>query len=405
MKLTQTAIKKADRQARETGRPIKLFDGGGLYLLVKPNGSKLWRVKYRMGGVEKLLAIGSLDEFTVEEAREERTAARKALKVGIDPSAKKQAEKVATSDTFKAVAEEWLSLQKDLSDDTVEQYRARFESYLFPELGSLPIRDVTPPVLLATLRRIEARGRHETAHRARAAAGRVLRYAIATGRAERDASADLKGALAPIRGKHHAALIDPRQVGTLLHVIEGYQGHVTTYCALRLAPLVFVRPGELRAAEWSEFDLNAAEWRIPAERMKMDRPHIVPLSRQAVKILREIASVTAGGKYVFPSIRDDDRPMSENTVNAALRRLGYTGDEMTGHGFRTVASTLLNEKGIDPDVIERQLAHKEQNKTRAAYNRAERLPERRKMMQLWADYLDQLRNAARKEIAAKAQQK
>jgi integrase len=398
MPLTLTTIKKA----RATDRPIKLFDGGGLYLLVKPEGSKLWRMKYRFNGVEKLLSIGTLDDYTLDDAREHRHAARKLLKAGIDPSAKKQAERGAATDTFRAIADEWLKRQQTLAPDTIEQFRTRLETHLYPDLGDVPVREVNAPKLLDALRRVEAKGLHETAHRARALAGRVMRYAVATGRAERDPSADLKGALTPVRGKHHAAITDPKRVGDLLRALDGYSGQAATYCALRLAPLVFVRPGELRAAEWSEIDLDAAEWRIPASRMKMKKAHLVPLSRQAVAILREMHMVSGEARYVFPSLLDDERPMSNNTVNMALRRLGYGNEEMTGHGFRTVASTLLNEKGFDPDVIERQLAHVEQNKVRAAYNRAERLTERKAMMQAWADYLDELKRDA--EARAKAAQ-
>jgi integrase len=245
--------------------------------------------------------------------------------------------------------------------------------------------------LLVVLRRIEARGRHETAHRIRALAGRVLRYAVATGRAQHDVAADLKDALAPVKSRNFASVTDPTRVGELMRAIDGYSGYPVTALALKLAPLVFVRPGELRAAEWSEFQLANAEWRIPAARMKMKEPHIVPLARQTVAIVRELEPLARGGRYLFPSLRTRDRPMSENTINAALRRLGYSSEEQTGHGFRSMASTLLNEQGFPPDVIELQLAHTERNKVRAAYNKAQRLPERRKMMQAWADYLDGLR--------------
>jgi integrase len=248
--------------------------------------------------------------------------------------------------------------------------------------------------VLAALKRIEARGRYETAHRVRALAGRVFRYAVATGRAQHDVAADLKDALAPVKSKNFASVTDPLRVGELMRAIHGYTGQPVTALALRLAPLVFVRPGELRAAEWSEFDLANSEWRIPAERMKMGEAHIVPLARQAIAILLELEPFARGGRYLCPSLRTRDRPMSDNTVNAALRRLGYTSEEQTGHGFRSMASTLLNEQGFPPDVIELQLAHTERNKVRAAYHKAQRLPERRKMMQAWADYLDRLRDGA-----------
>jgi integrase len=379
-------------------KPLKLYDGDGLFLLVNPNGTRWWRFRYKVAGREKLISLGTYPEITITRARAKRTEARRQLDAGIDPSAKRKAERTANALTFKAVAEEWLGKQKKtLSDDTVEQFRSRLENHLYPTLGNHPVGGITAPVLLATLRRIESQGRHETAHRARALSGRIFRYAIVTGRAERDPSADLIGALTPVRGNHHAAVTDPARVGDLLLAIDGYAGHGTTYGALRLAPLVFVRPIELRAAEWKEINLKAAEWRIPAERMKMDEAHIVPLSTQAVAVLTEMENLTGHGRYVFPSIRTGERPMSENTVNAALRRLGYTKEEMTGHGFRTIASTLLNEKGHHPDVIELQLAHAERNKVRAAYNRASRLAERRTMMQEWADHLDELKAAAEKE--------
>jgi len=257
------------------------------------------------------------------------------------------------------------------------------------------VRDILAPELLATIRRIESRGAIETAHRTLQNCGQVFRYAVASGYADRDISGDLRGAIPPTKEKHHASVTDPKDVAALLRTIESYAGSFVTMCALRLAPMTFVRPGELRHAEWGEIDLDKAEWRIPAEKMKMREQHIVPLSRQAVAILRELHPLTGAGKYVFPSVRTQARPMSENTVNAALRRLGYAKDEMTGHGFRSMASTLLNEMGWNRDAIERQLAHAERNSIRAAYNFAEFLPERRKMMQAWADYLDKLRAGAK----------
>jgi len=266
-----------------------------------------------------------------------------------------------------------------------------FERDVFPWLGSRPARLITAPELLAVLRRIESRGAVETAHRAGQNCGQVLRYAVATGRAERDPSSDLKGALPPVRQKHHASITEPESIGELLRSMDAYQGSMVTRCALLLAPLVFVRPGELRRAEWAEINLDAAEWRIPAEKMKSRMLHIVPLSVQAVAVLRELEPLTGRGRYVFPSGRGPSRCMSENGVLSALRRMGYSGKQMTGHGFRSMASTLLNEQGWPRDAIERQLAHGERNKVRAAYNYAEHLPVRRKMMQAWADYLDSLR--------------
>jgi integrase len=273
---------------------------------------------------------------------------------------------------------------------TIEKARWVLETFVYPHLGSKPVSQIAAPDLLAVLRKIEARGTIETAHRTKQRVGQVLRYAIATGRATRDVSVDPRGALAPIVTKNHAAITEPTRIGKLLRSIDGYVGQPVTHAALKLTPLVFVRPGELRQAEWKEFDPANAEWRIPGHKMKMRTPHVVPLSQQAVQILRDIQPLTSRSPYVFPSLRSRQRPMSDNTNNAALRRLGYSGEEMTAHGFRAMASTSLNEQGWPPDVIELQLAHMERNKVRAAYNRAQRLAERRKMMQAWADYLESL---------------
>ena len=310
---------------------------------------------------------------------------------GIDPSAKRQAEKLSRTDTFEAIAREWLALQEhQLSAATFKKAKWTFETLIFPRLGDRPIAAIKALDLLATLRKIEARGTYETTHRAKQRCGQMFRFAIATGRAERDISADLRGALASVATKNRAALTDPARVAELLRAIDGYRGSPTTTYALKVASRTFVRPGELRYAEWSEIDFDNAEWRIPAARMKMGELHIVPLARQVLDWLRELHSMTGRGKYLFPSLQTKLRPISENTVNEALRRLGYSRDEMTAHGFRAMASTLLNEKGWHPDVIELQLAHAERNKVRAAYNRAQRLAERRAMMQAWADYLDAL---------------
>jgi integrase len=383
------------RSAKSREKAFKLSDERGLFLLVTPTGSRLWRLKYRLNGREKLISLGAYPDVTLKRAREKRDAARTLIADGVDPSVQRKAERAALAQSFEGVAKEWLELQtKSLAPETISILSARLDSGLYPYIGSRPISAITAQELLGALRRIEARGRHETAHRVRALAGRVFRYAVATGRAHHDVAADLKGALAPVKSKHFASVTDPARVGELMRAIHGYSGHPVTALALNLAPLVFVRPGELRAAEWPEFDLENAEWRIPAERMKMGEPHLVPLSRQALAILRELQPLARGGKYLFPSLRTRDRPMSDNTINAALRRLGYTSQEQTGHGFRSMASTLLNEQGFPPDVIELQLAHTERNKVRAAYNKAQRLPERRKMMQAWADYLDRLRTGA-----------
>jgi integrase len=383
------------RGAKPSDKQYKLYDGRGLFLLVTPTGGRLWRLKYRINGGEKLISLGAYPDVGLKRAREKRDEARKLLADGIHPSAQRQERRTALLETFEGVAEEWLELQsKSLAPETISILGSRLKSALYPYLGSKPVAAITAQEVLGALRRIEARGRHETAHRVRALAGRVLRYAVATGRAPHDVAADLKDALAPVKSRNFASVTDPVRVGELMRAIDGYTGHPVTALALKLAPLVFVRPGELRAAEWPEFDLANAEWRIPAARMKMGQPHIVPLSRQALAILRELQPLARGGRYLFPSLRTRDRPMSNNTINAALRRLGYSSEEQTGHGFRSMASTLLNEQGFPPDVIELQLAHSERNKVRAAYNKAQRLTERRKMMQAWADYLDELREGA-----------
>lgn len=380
------------RTVKRREKAFKLSDERGLFLLVTPTGGRLWRLKYRVQGREKLISLGAYPDVTLKRAREKRNAARRLIADGVDPSVQRKAERAALAQSFEGVAKEWLELQtKSLAPETISILTARLDSALYPYIGSRPISAITAQEVLHALRRIEARGRHETAHRVRALAGRVFRYAVATGRAQHDVAADLMGALAPVKSKNFASVTDPLRVGELMRAIHGYSGHPVTALALKLAPLVFVRPGELRAAEWSEFDLANAEWRIPGQHMKMGEPHLVPLSRQALAILRELQPLARGGRYLFPSLRTRDRPMSDNTINAALRRMGYTSEEQTGHGFRTMASTLLNEQGFPPDVIELQLAHTERNKVRAAYNKAQRLPERRGMMQAWADYLDGLR--------------
>jgi integrase len=395
MTLTDTAIKNA----KPGTKPVKLFDGSGLFLLLTPEGGRRWRLKYRFDGKEKLLALGVYPEVPLKLARTRAEDARRSLAEGIDPSDARRAAKAARAEraanSFEVVAQEWTDKQRPA---WTPGYHAkivrRLEVNLYPWIGALPMDAVTAPVLLACARRVESRGAIDVAHRIVQDAGQVFRYAIATGRATRDPSGDLRGALPPLIVKHHASVTDPREVGELLRAIYGYSGTFEVICALKLAPMVFVRPGELRGAEWREFDLESAEWRIPAERMKMRDAHIVPLSRQAVAILRELCALTGRGRYVFPGARTNGRPMSENTVNAALRRMGYSRDQQTGHGFRSMATTLLNEQGWNRDAIERQMAHAERDGVRAAYNRAEHLPERRKMMQAWADYLDALRQGA-----------
>jgi integrase len=391
--LTETGLKDGIRKALRAGKPQKVFDAKGLYLLVSPPSSPGWRLKfYFPANKERLMSLGTYPEITLKRARQKRDEARSLIAEGVDPSVVKKAQKVSQANTFGAIADEWLELQrKKFSPKTMEKAEWTFRDLLKPFLGSRPITAITSPEVLAVLRRLESRGKHETAHRTKQRASQVFRYAVATGRAERDPTQDLRGALAPVVVTNHAAITDPKQVGELLRAIDAYSGQPTTEAALKLAPLLFVRPGELRAAEWSEFDLTAAEWRIPAPRMKMRELHIVPLSRQAVAILEKLEPVTGPDGLVFPSLTDRNRPISENSLTTALRRMGYSGDQMTWHGFRTIASTLLNEQGWNPDLIELQLAHKDQNDVRDAYNRAQRLPERRKMMQAWADYLDGLK--------------
>jgi integrase len=375
--------------------PLKRLDNNhGSYRAHNLPLRRLWRSKYRHAGVEKLLTLGAYPDVSLKRAREKRDDARRNVADGIDPGVKRRAERDAHTNTFAAVADEWLLTKKHaLTPATWARDRRQIFKWVVPYLGNKPIGSIEAPELLEVLKRIEAKGVIDTAHRSREVCGRLFRYAIATARAKHDIAADLIGALAPRTTEHHAAIIDPVRVGELLRAIDGYDGQPTTWAALKLAPYVFVRPTELRAAEWSEIRLDGEqpEWRIPAERMKMREAHIVPLSRQSATILRELQPITGRQQYVFPAIGGGGRPLSENTLNGAIRRLGYSGKEMTAHGFRTMASTLLNEQGVHPDLIELQLAHAERNTVRAAYNRVQRLAERRAMMQIWADYLDQLR--------------
>ena len=393
--LTDTKV----RTTKPTEKPQKLFDGGGLFLLLTPTGGRLWRFKYRFGGSEKLLSIGTYPETSLVEARQRRDQASALLAKGIDPSETKKAQKAAgnqETETFEIIAREWYAkFSPSWATSHAKKNIRRLELFIFPWLGDRPVKTITAPELLAALRRIEAKGALETAHRVKQVCGQVFRYAIATGRAERDPSGDLRGAIPPASGKHMATITDPKEIAGLLRSIDDYRGGIVTRCALQLAPLVFVRPGELRQSEWSEFNLETAEWRIPAEKMKAGAVHIVPLSRQALDILREIHPLTGHGRYVFPSPRTDSRPMSSNAILSALRRMGYAKDEMSGHGFRSMASTLLNEQGWNRDAIERQLAHAERNSVRAAYNYAEFIPERKKMMQAWADYLEGIKSGAK----------
>lgn len=391
MPLTDTAIRKA----KPTDKPQRLFDGGGLYLEISPAGGKLWRWKYRHGGKEKRLALGTYPDVSLSEARQRHAEARKLLAAGIDPGEQRKAEKAAGADraanSFEVVAREWLAKQTWVPG-YLDKVAAWMGNDVFPYIGGRPIAELTAPEFLRVARRIEERGAIESAHRIMQNCGQVMRYAIATGRADRNPVADLKGALTPAQESHHAAITDPAGLGGLLRAIDGYSGDPATRAALKLAPLLFVRPGELRQAEWSEFDLDRAEWNIPAEKMKMRQPHLVPLCEQAVAILRELQPLTGRGQYVFPGGRSPRRPMSNNALNAALRRMGYAKEVMTAHGFRASARTLLDEVlGFRPDYIEHQLAHAVRDPLGRAYNRTQHLPERRKMMQAWADYLDSLR--------------
>lgn len=388
MALTDTGA----RSAKPKAKPYKLADERGMFLLVNPTGAKWWRLKYRIDGREKLLSLGVYPEVGLKDARTKRDAARKLIEGGIDPSLNRQVQKAArierAENSFETVAREWYAKKSPKwAESHASKVLTRLEQDVFPWIGGRPIADVAAPELLATLRRIETRGAIETAHRAHQSCGQIFRYAVATGRADRDISGDLRGALQPVVSTHHASITDPKEIGALMRAIEGYSGNLVTKCAIRLAPLVFLRPGELRNAEWAEIDMDKGEWRIPAEKMKSRAPHIVPLSKQAAAILLELKPLTGEGRRVFPGERSIERPMSENTVNAALRRMGYTSQQMTGHGFRSMASTLLNEHGWHRDAIERQLAHGERDEVRAAYNYAEHMPERRKMMQWWADHL------------------
>jgi len=392
MTLTDVAI----RRAKATDKTQRLFDGGGMYLELSPAGGKWWRLKYRFGGKEKRLSLGTYPDTGLADAREKRDAARKLLAGGVDPSEQRKATKAAgnerAANSFEVIAREWHAKQSAKWVDLhASRIMLRLENDIFPWLGSRPIAEISAKDFLSTVNRIVDRGATESAHRVLQNCGQVMRYAIATGRAERNPVADLKGALPAVKQTHHAAIVEPGAIGALLRSIDGYQGSFVTKCALRLAPLLFVRPGELRQAEWAEFDLDAGLWNLPAEKMKMREPHIVPLAPQAVAVLVELQKLTGKGRYVFPSGRGPQRPMSNNAVLSALRRMGYATEEMSGHGFRAMARTVLDEVlHFRPDYIEHQLAHAVKDPNGRAYNRTAHLAERRKMMAGWADYLDGL---------------
>ncbi len=387
------------RRTKPSEKPLKLFDGNGLFLLLTPEGQRWWRFKYRFGGKEKLLSMGTYPEISLALARQRRDEARTQVAQGIDPGALRKAQKAAASaqaETFEVVAREWYTrFTPTWAPGYAITVKSRMERDILPWVGNRPIAEIKAPELLTVLRRVESRGALESAHRVRTIAGQVFRYAVATGRAERDPSGDLKGALPQPAAKHLAAITDPKDVAPLLRAIDVYPGYFVTKCALQLAPLVFVRPGELRHAEWSEVELQEAVWNIPAQKMKTREAHLVPLCRQAVEILTELRQLTGAGRYVFPSLRSPARPMSENTVLVALRSMGYDKQTMTGHGFRAMARTILDEVlGFPVDIIEHQLAHAVRDPLGTAYNRTKYLPQRRQMMQTWADYLDGLKHGA-----------
>jgi integrase len=392
--LTDTAI----RNAKPRDKTYTLGDGEGMYLEVAPNGTRFWRMSYRQpNGKNNRLTFGKYPEVSLAEARDKRLAARKQLAQGIDPGRtkreEKQAKEKAALNTFEAVARAWLErTAADQAASTQEKNTAWLERNIFPAIGALPISTIKPWDVLSALRVIEKRGAIESAHKIKQLCGQVFRFAVASGLADRDMTVDLRGALSAVPEAHYAAITDPKEAAQLLRAIDAYNGHAYAVAALKLAPLVFVRPGELRAAEWSEIDLEAAEWRIPGSKMKMGQDHIVPLATQAVAVLRDLYAMTGHGKFVFPSVRTGERCMSENTVNAALRGMGYGKDVMTGHGFRAMARTIMDEVlGERVDLIEHQLAHAVKDPNGRAYNRTTHLPARRLMMQRWADYLDAIK--------------
>lgn len=389
--LTDLAIRKT----KPSSKPIKLFDGGGLYLYVTPAGGRLWRQKYRLLGKEKTLSHGSYPAVSLADARHKREQAQRLLADGLDPGAHKRAIRAAAveraGNSFECVAREWLA-KRDWVGSYKTKVTAWLEKDIFPWIGDRPVAELSAPDFLRVAQRIEERGAIESAHRVLQNCSQIMRYAIATGRATRNPVPDLKGALAPPPERHFAAITDPSKIGGLLRACDAYEGTLVVKCALRLAPLVFLRPGELRKAEWAEFDLDTRQWNIPAERMKMGLPHVVPLSSQAEAILRELQPLTGKGRYVFPGARSPKRPMSDNAILAALRRMGFPKESMTGHGFRAMARTILDEVlHFRPDYIEHQLAHAVRDPNGRAYNRTAHLAERREMMQAWADYLDGLK--------------
>lgn len=401
MALTDTKV----RNAKPEKKQIKLFDGDGLFLLISPpgkrtpNGSRCWRFKYRFNGKEKLLALGTYPEVSLSDARDKRTEARRQIAAGIDPSEARKAQKAADAEqeaTFELVAREWLKkFGPTWSEGHVANIVSRLGKNVYPWIGSRPIAEIEPTELLSVLRRIEDRNLLNTAHRVQAYCGQIFRYAIATGRAKRDIAADLKGALPPVAVTNQKAITDPKELVGLLRAMDGYKGSFVVKSAMYLGALTAVRPGELRQAEWTEIDFEAAEWNIPEEKMKMGKPHIVPLSRQALEILEEIKPLSGSGKYVFPNARMSSRPMSDSSIVAALSAMGYR-DRHSGHGWRATFRTILDEVlQVRPDFIEHQLAHAVRDPNGRAYNRTAHLEARREMMQTWADYLDGLKAGAK----------
>ncbi|MDA1372723.1 MAG: integrase arm-type DNA-binding domain-containing protein [Proteobacteria bacterium] len=396
MALTNTSCK----QAKAGPENYKLYDEKGLYLLVDKSGRKYWRQKYRYANKEKLLAHGVYPEVSLKDARDKTLSARKLLADGIDPSAERKARKQATiqssENSFEVIALEWFAKEQiHWSPAHIKKQKGLLENNLLPYLGKLPISETTPTALLDCLRKIESRGALETTRRAKQVTGQIFRYAIATGRADRDPSADLRGALKTPKTSHFAAITEPQAFGALIRAIDSFQGTRTVAAALKLAPMLFVRPGELRHMEWTELEFDKCEWLIPAEKMKMREAHIVPLSHQAVAILQELKPLTGRWQFVFPGERSRRLPMSNNTMNAALRRLGYSKEEVTAHGFRASARTLLDEVlGFEPHLIEHQLSHEVRDSLGRAYNRTKHLKQRKEMMQIWSDYIEkQLQNS------------
>ncbi|HUN53521.1 MAG TPA: integrase arm-type DNA-binding domain-containing protein [Smithella sp.] len=387
------------KKVKPKDKPISFFDGGGLYLLVTPSGGKLWRFKYRYDQKEKKIAFGAYPETSLLDARRKRDDARKLLANNVDPGAVRKAQKqakVEETETVEVIAREWHDKFKSKwTEGYANKLMRHIELDVFPWIGTRPIKEVKAPELLTVLRRVESRGVLDSAHRIREICSMFFRYAVSTGRTERNPAQDLIGTLTPVKGKHLAAITEPKKIGALLRAIDGYKGSFVVQCALKLAPLVFVRPGELRHAEWSEIDFENAEWNIPAGKMKMREPHLVPLSKQTIEILRDLNKLTGSGHYVFPG-RTSKRPMSDNAILAALRNMGYAREEMSGHGFRAMARTLLDEVlQVRVDFIEHQLAHAVRDPNGRAYNRTSHLAERKKMMQQWADYLDGLKIGAK----------